>query len=175
MMASRFIPGRGWSGNSPHRGGRQTFGTRVEGHQMSRKVWICNHCRAWNDPVEGKKPEACIGCGGPAKAFSHCDSSLEAQRFVRLWMLQNHGEIRGLRHHPRFDLVVPDPTGALESIGVYVADFEYKRLLEHRSEWVWIVEDTKPENEDAQDPLFKWKRKHFERQYGTAIRIVSKT
>lgn len=166
--AQRFMPGRAWKG--PAAG--QRFAHRSDGYRTSRKVWVCLSCRAWLEPrprADGSrsgKPASCSGCGG--KDYLYFDSAIEARRFVRLWTMQDAHEIRGLRHHPRFDLYTVDPGDMLVKVGVYEADSEYWAGEEH------IVEDVKPASEAAQDPVFRWKRRHFEAQFGIRIRIVSK-
>lgn len=157
---STFIPGRGWSRN-----GGGAFRTRVEGHQRSRKIWVCTHCRGWNESTTGK-PDECISCKGPNKFFAKCDSAVEAERLASLWFQQDQGLISNLRHHPRYDLVVPNGEGELLIVAVYEADFSYERNEE------LMVEDVKPRSPDAQDPVFKLKRKMFEHQFGITIRIV---
>lgn len=169
MSGQRYIPGRRWA-RGPGQAGRGGFQTRVEGHQRSRKVWICLACRAWLEPEQTGgpkgKPAACHQCGGSSYLFF--DSAIEGQRFARLWFMQDTGEITGLKHHPRFELHTVNPGDQVVRVGVYEADSEYWRDGQH------IVEDVKPRDEAAQDPLFKWKRRHFEAEYGLTIYIVSK-
>lgn len=162
MTATRYIPGRLW-------GKRQVgqFATRVEGHQRAIKVWICVACQGWNEPAKGK-PAGCQFCACPQ--LLKCDSKGEAQRFVWLWGEQQRGRITGLIHHPRFDLFAPGPTGTgLKRICIYEGDSEY--VITDSNER--IVEDFKPQDPAAQDPLFKVKRKWVEHQYGLRISIVS--
>jgi len=170
--AQRWIPYRGRSG-AP--GG--AFRSRLEGANRSRRVWICPSCRRWHNPehrgegVRPGRPAACAGCGERQLLFF--DSTGEAQHFMRLWMLQDHGRVRGLKHHPRFALVCPLPGGrGVHVVGHYEADVEYEEL-EASGQWAHVVEDFKPKSESAQDPLFKWKRRHVEAQYGIRIRIIT--
>jgi len=168
--AQHYIPGRRWSRASA------PFATRLEGANRSRKVWVCPACRRWHNPErrgEGKRPGrpvACRGCG--EKQLLFFDSTGEAQHFMRLWLLQDHDRVRGLKHHPRFALVCPARAGGLHVVGHYEADVEYEER-DRAGEWQHFVEDFKPKSEEAQDPLFKWKRRHVEAQYGIRIRIVS--
>ncbi len=92
-------------------------------------------------------------------------SAKEAARYQELQMLQMAGQITGLECQPRFDLwahtgVVAD---APVRIGCYVADFAYETSQE-----TMVVEDVK----GFKTPLYRWKKKHFEAQYGIKIREV---
>ena len=162
MTATHWVHNRGGT----HRRAAQQFAHRSEGYQRKRRVWVCVNCRAWHDA----KPAGCIGTGCLSGSFLHFDSTVEAQRFVQLWMLQDHGEIqRGtLRHHPRYPLCVPGPSGAPIEVCRYEADSTYVTQAGLR-----VVEDVKPRDPKAQDPVFKLKRRLFEAQYGVEITIVS--
>lgn len=81
-------------------------------------------------------------------------SAKEAARYVELRSMAGVGEISGLACQPRFALTVGE-----SKIGDYVADFEYLWKGER------IIEDVK----GFKTPLYKWKRKHFEAQYGINI------
>jgi len=159
------------------RSGAGAFGTRLEGANLAHKVWLCRACYAWHwaerDGWDAprKKPPACRECG--ERQFLHFDSRGEAQRFVHLMRDQRHGLVRKLRHHPRFPLHVPDPSGTPRKFAVYEADSYYQRLDEASGEWLDVVEDFKPADPKAQDPQFKLKRRAFELQHGIAITIVS--
>lgn len=99
-------------------------------------------------------------------------SMKEAKRWIALLGMQNVGHVRNLARQVRFDLLVTRPDGIKEKIGVYVADhvFERRRLnvaegvLEALA-WEKVVEDVKGYRED----LYKWKRRHFEAQYGMPL------
>ena len=82
-------------------------------------------------------------------------SKAEGARYRLLTLLVRAGEISDLTLQPRFPLVVCGVT-----IGHYVADFEY------RERGARIVEDVK----GMKTPLYRWKKKHFEAQYGLLIR-----
>ena len=97
-------------------------------------------------------------------------SAKEARRYGELKLLEYAGEIRGLRLQPEFTLC---PWKADHSdirvIGKYVGDFAYEeRMGEDGSsaEWTLRVEDVK----GFKTPLYRWKQKHFEVQYGITIR-----
>ena len=85
-------------------------------------------------------------------------SKAEGARYVELRLLEKAGEIRGLGLQPRFTLHVG---GVL--IGAYVADFVYEDAAGTR-----VVEDVK----GLDLPLGRWKRKHFEAQYGQPVRVI---
>lgn len=91
------------------------------------------------------------------------DSKGEARRYTELNLLQQAGEIRDLRLQPSFEL---HALGAPEiKIGEYRADFEYVECgTEER-----VVEDYK----GMKTPLYRWKKKHTEAEYGITIREVT--
>jgi hypothetical protein len=91
-------------------------------------------------------------------------SKAEASRYVFLKALEKAGEIVGLVLQPVFPLwahtgVVAD---APVTIGSYVADFAYD------SHGTSVVEDVK----GFKTPLYRWKKKHVEAQYGIQIREI---
>lgn len=85
-------------------------------------------------------------------------SKAEGARYVWLSLLEKAGEIRGLVLQPRFTLHVG---GVL--IGAYIADFAYETCFGAR-----VVEDVK----GLDLPLGRWKRKHFEAEYGQPVRVI---
>jgi hypothetical protein len=87
-------------------------------------------------------------------------SKKEANRYSELKLLQKAGEISNLALQPSWPLRCGDKT-----IGKYVGDFAYNPK-EHP--WTWVVEDVK----GMKTPLYRWKKKHFEAQYGIEIREV---
>jgi hypothetical protein len=86
-------------------------------------------------------------------------SQKEAQRYQGLKLLERAGEIENLVLQPSFTL---DVGNAAAPIGKYKADFEY---FDKRTNQL-VVEDVK----GFKTPLYRWKKKHVEAQYG--IRIV---
>jgi hypothetical protein len=87
-------------------------------------------------------------------------SQREANRYQELKAAERAGIIRDLQLQVPFTLDVY--VGGCETvIGKYVADFTF-RDKQNRL----IVEDTK----GVRTPLYRWKKKHFEAQYG--IRII---
>ena len=90
------------------------------------------------------------------------DSKKEATRYGELKLLQRASEIGGLRWQVEFPLTVLATDGELVGIGCYVADFVYTE----RGRVDLTIEDTK----GFRTPLYRWKRKHVEVQYGITIK-----
>ncbi len=103
-------------------------------------------------------------------------SQREARRYQELRLLERAGEISDLELQPRFPLSVPSTSGYVRraakalaqggmfTIGEYRADFKYR-------DWKtvpYVVEDAK----GFRTPLYRWKKKHVEAQYGIQIREV---
>ena len=86
-------------------------------------------------------------------------SSREARRYGELRLLERAGQIWDLTLQPEFPLHAP---GALteELVGKYRGDFAYA------TREGTVVEDVK----GVRTPLYRWKKKHVEIEYG--IRIV---
>ena len=84
------------------------------------------------------------------------DSKKEAQRYLSLKILERCGSIKNLKLQPEFPLIVN-----YSKLGIYRADFSY--LDTHKCEV--IVEDCK----GCRTPLYRWKKAHFEAQYGRRI------
>lgn len=101
-------------------------------------------------------------------------STKEAHRFAELKLLQMAGEIHALDRQPRFPLFVPahGNGGPYERacIGEYRADFSYCTCKRGAKciQSMRVVEDVK----GFKTPLYKWKKKHVEAQYGITIREV---
>jgi len=93
-------------------------------------------------------------------------SKKEAKRYGELKLLEKASEIIGLELQPEFELWTS--TGKAHSpkpIGVYRADFRYvvpgyRPILD-----LVVVEDVK----GFKTPLYRWKKKHVEAQYGITI------
>lgn len=88
------------------------------------------------------------------------DSKLEANRFDDLKIMEQAGEIRDLRAHVSFPLMVGD-----QLIGAYEADAVYVEAATGRK----VVEDSK----GVRTPLFRWKAKHFKAQFGFDITLYN--
>lgn len=93
------------------------------------------------------------------------DSQKEGRRYGELRLLEKAGEIHSLVTQPRFELwahcgVVSEPP---IRVGEYRADFAYTT-----SQGADVVEDVK----GFKTPLYRWKKKHVEAQYGIQIREI---
>ncbi len=90
------------------------------------------------------------------------DSQAEARRYGELHLLERAGEITDLVIHPRFDLHVEHHKDAYAGfrIGYYEADFQYYRKGGYN-----VIEDVK----GVRTALYKWKKRHFEAEYGMEI------
>lgn len=95
-------------------------------------------------------------------------SKREAKRYQELRLLEKAGEVKELILQPRFPLLVPGRGngGAYERVhlGDYVADFRYR--LGPRG--LLMIEDVK----GFKTPLYKWKKRHVEAQYGITVTEV---
>ena len=88
-------------------------------------------------------------------------STKEAHRYQELKLLERAGQIFNLRLQPRYELRVPLENGSTFQVGAYVADFAYWDLPKRQV----VVEDVK----GFKTPLYRWKKKHVEAQYGVQI------
>lgn len=104
-------------------------------------------------------------------------SKAEARRYGELCLLLRAGQIEALEVQPVFILQAPIMTGTvrgaldataggLRFVGRYIADFRYYQL-EPPS---WVVEDVK----GVKTPLYRWKKKHMEAQYGITITEIGR-
>jgi len=102
------------------------------------------------------------------------DSKAEARRYGELRFLEKAGEIWDLTIQPVFPLRVVSTTGTVSGaakalagtckdvIGKYYGDFQYHDRTGR------VVEDVK----GFKTPLYRWKKKHVEAQYGIQIREI---
>jgi len=95
-------------------------------------------------------------------------SKREAARYQELKLMQKGGFIKNLQVQVPFMLNVNGKT-----IGKYVADFTYDEPRDDGYKWVnnghydrSIVEDCK----GMRTPMYRWKKKHVEAQYGIKIK-----
>jgi hypothetical protein len=91
------------------------------------------------------------------------DSKREANRWIMLRGAAMRGEITDLRRQTPFDLTTilrGNPERGFQSVGKYIADFTYYEKGQY------IVEDAK----GAKTDIYKWKKRHFEIEYGFKIR-----
>lgn len=91
-------------------------------------------------------------------------SQKEARRYQELKLLEKAGAILTLGLQPSFKLKVAGRHGILRDIGEYVADFSYTDVRTEQ----YVVEDVK----GFKTPLYRWKKKHVEAQYGIQIREI---
>jgi hypothetical protein len=90
------------------------------------------------------------------------DSKREAQRYQSLMVAYKAGRISDLELQVRFDLHAPNG----DLIGRYVADFTYRLVAPGMATHGRLfVEDAK----GVRTPLYRWKKKHFEAEYGLRI------
>lgn len=107
-------------------------------------------------------------------------SQKEGRRYQVLKLLEKAGEIEDLELQPKFPLYVPPTSGTVRGflnarmreaqtgstnirIGEYRGDFAYYDPKGGR-----VVEDVK----GFKTPLYRWKKRHVEAQYGIIIREV---
>lgn len=101
-------------------------------------------------------------------------SKKEARRYQELKLLLKAGEIGSLTLQPRFPLEAFTNGRTLsggEVIGEYRGDFKYQSLVDahgRRGFLKWVVEDVK----GFKTPLYRWKKRHVEAQYGIEIREI---
>jgi hypothetical protein len=99
-------------------------------------------------------------------------SKAESRRYQELKLLEKAGEIKELELQPKFPLSVPWYQGHNNAvIGTYLADFRYFRRSRQKgygTAWKHVVEDVK----GFKTPLYRWKKKHVEAQYGLEITEV---
>lgn len=86
-------------------------------------------------------------------------SGVEGRRYSELRLLEKIGKISDLVAHPVYVLHVGD-----HKLGKIIPDFRYIEAGEV------IVEDVKSPNTIT--PIFKWKAKHLEYEYGIVVRVV---
>jgi Protein of unknown function (DUF1064) len=96
-------------------------------------------------------------------------SKAEATRYLQLKLLQKAGVIRDLVLQPRFPLyaAIAQAEGGpyvMRTIGHYVADFEYI--------WAASGELRTEDVKGVETDLFKWKKRHFELQYGRFLYLT---
>jgi len=142
------------------------FKSKQQALQMAIHCWTCEACGTQH---RKQKPQLCQNCG--VGAFYHFDSVGEANKFAELAMLQNAGQISGLRLQVPFP-VYPGAPGKLsiEKLGKpvfkYIADFVYKD-----GQGRTVTVDYKGNTKHVTD-LFKLKKRIIETRYQVEIRLV---
>jgi Protein of unknown function (DUF1064) len=119
-------------------------------------------------PAKARSKYGAVRCEVNGRSF---DSKAEAARYEWLLFLGSTGSIRNLELQPWWWLTV-QPNDWRDffpvRIGKYRADFAYEELTETGGRWDYVVEDVK----GFKTPSYRWKKKHFEAQYGIQIREV---
>lgn len=101
-------------------------------------------------------------------------SQKEAKRWIALRTDLSHRKIRNLLRQVKMPLNVTRQhgleDGLSQTVGHYIADFAYEERIVNDAGtieiWSPVVEETKGYEED----LYKWKKRHFEAQYGIPLR-----
>lgn len=111
-MRLNKVSGRRFGGRlqSQHAAGARAF-----------KVWVCRGCGLQHRP----QPSQCIKCG--RLDFDRFDSLSEANRWAQLLLYEKLGKITELRRQVRYPLLAQSPEGHPVEVGVYVADYVYRR------------------------------------------------
>lgn len=89
----------------------------------------------------------------------------EGRRYSELLLLERAGQIAELELQVRYELSITQPGGAVVRLGEYRADFRYRESNARPLVVEKIIEDSK----GVRTALYKWKKAHFEAQYGVAI------
>ena len=103
-------------------------------------------------------------------------SQKEGRRYQELKLLERAGEIWDLELQPRFPLLVPSTSGMVMRAAKAIAEGGSFRIGEYRGDFAYrdkradgrVVEDVK----GFKTPLYRWKKRHVEAQYGIEIREV---
>jgi Protein of unknown function (DUF1064) len=95
------------------------------------------------------------------------DSKKEAHRYAELLLLEKAGEIHDLERQPVFALfTVRETTGEFHEVGVYRADFRYRR----GPTGVLVVEDVK--STATKTAVYRLKKRIVEAAYGITVSEV---
>ena len=105
---------------------------------------------------EGHRPNKYHNCPTVVDGIRF-DSKAEAERYGELRMLEQAGQIKGLRVHPRFCIVDKDQNGAAMA---YEADFEYVEL----PDMARVILDIKG-GKATQTPLWRLKWRLVQARY----------
>jgi hypothetical protein len=103
-------------------------------------------------------------------------SKAEAWRYQELKLLEKAGEIEGLELQPEFLLKTQLTTGTVIGAGRALAG-NYPVIGKYRADFAYydnrtgqrVVEDVK----GFKTPLYRWKKKHVEAQYGLTITEIT--
>lgn len=136
------------------------FANRQAGHDAAVDHWLCTFCgrdvTAGGCGLDTKLSADLFGGAKPRRgdrqecAVEHFPSGIEYQRAAQLLLLQKAKEIRDLRFHPRFTLVV----NGIE-VCTYTPDARYLDI--HRDKHV--IEEVKPRvRKGGQTVTAGWRR-----------------
>src|SRR5688572_23183687 len=96
----------------------------------------------------------------------------EAARYRELKLLEQAGEIEVLELQPKFLLYVPSTSGQVMRAAKAIAQGRVFKVGEYRADFAYldwtrgrVVEDVK----GFKTPLYKWKKRHVEAQYGITV------
>ena len=99
-------------------------------------------------------------------------SQKEARRYGELRLLEKAGEIHVLQLQPAFNLwTAGGQAWTQKPVGQYRADFAYCTCAGGAGNCGWscvTVEDVK----GFKTPIYRWKKKHVEAQYGITVREI---
>lgn len=144
-------------------------GTKFDRYQQAQNAWACKNPDCFwlynTRPFETRRPRphACDECHGTE--FWELASSIEAQRFGTLVIMQGQGLITNLEAQRTFDLVVND-----KKVTTWRCDFIYRVVATQQ----WEVEDVKAHGSPI-DPVSKLKHALFDacyRQHGMHVTRV---
>lgn len=110
---------------------------RIRKHVQPKRIYRCVHCGLHHT----LKPQRCLKCGW--LEFDYFPSEAEANRWAQLLLLASIGKITNLQKQVRFDLLAYGEAGRPVKVGVYVADFVYRR------DGARVVEDCKGKRKDG--------------------------
>lgn len=142
---------------------RKRWTSKLDGIRSAKAVHFCVACR--HTQAENWKEDPCPSCGKSGSRY-YFMSEVEQKRAAELLLMQNLGQIRGLKFQPRYDLVVEGV-----HICTYVADFSYIKPDQKT-----VIEDVKPEK--FIDAMAKMKIDLFNainKKHGLSVKLHKKS
>lgn len=115
--------------------GNFRFKSKQDARNRAKKFHLCTAC-LFSGPDIWK---LCPNCQATDANRQFCMSKAELLRAAELIQAQVHGQIRGLKFQPKFDLMVNG-----HKVARYIADFEYELNDINSQMWQRTVEDVKP-------------------------------
>lgn len=110
-----------------------------------------------------RAPAKCMGCGG--LAFEFFASTVEANRWAALRLMERAGLISKLRRQVRYPLMTVAPNGLQIKVAEYIADHVFIRDGKE------IIEDVKPRS--GMDPVAALKLRWMAAQRGSEVAIYT--